>query len=321
MWRVGAKVAASAVLIWFVLRGRDVGALLDSVSAVRWWALTLAVGLLGAFTVLLALRWSDILAVIGHALPFRLLFAIVLIGQFFNQALPSAVGGDAMRIWLILRAGVPAMAAVSSTLVDRLFGILAILILATAGLPALLALPLDAKIVHGVIALICLGYLGFAVALLLDRLPAVVRRIKVIAFIAQVSADLRAVLLSWRAVWRPLACSIAIQFGIVIVVFVLARGLDFRIDLPSCLIVVPLSSLVLALPISIGGWGVRENFFVLAFQTVGVPAAHSLALSVLYGLLTILVGLPGGLVWLARRERNVAAVAAAPQVAQSIEQS
>jgi glycosyltransferase 2 family protein len=302
MWRLIAKIAISCLLIWLVLRGKDLRSLLESMLTVQWWALVVAIGLLWIFVALLTLRWSDILAAIGHRMPMRLLFTLALIGQFFNQTLPSAVGGDAVRIWLLHKSGVPGTAAVSSILLDRLLGILAILLLVTVGIPALMALPLEGAIVKGVIALVCLGYFGFVVTALLDRLPAVVHRFNLFRFIAQFSADLRAILLSPRALWRPLICSIAIQFGTVVVVFALAQGMDIQVTLLSCLIIVPLSNLLQAVPISIGGWGVRENFFVLAFQVVGVPEPRSLALSVLYGLLVTLAGLPGGVVWLVRRK-------------------
>jgi hypothetical protein len=66
-------------------------------------------------------------------------------------------------------------------------------------------------------------------------------------------------------------------------------------------VIVPIANLSALLPISISGWGVRESAFVLGFGMVGVAAADALALSILFGLLNMLVGVSGGLVWLARR--------------------
>jgi uncharacterized membrane protein YbhN (UPF0104 family) len=56
--------------------------------------------------------------------------------------------------------------------------------------------------------------------------------------------------------------------------------------------------LIQLLPVSLAGWGVREVVLVVALGSFGVPAEEALATSVLLGLCTILVGLPGGLVWL-----------------------
>jgi uncharacterized membrane protein YbhN (UPF0104 family) len=76
----------------------------------------------------------------------------------------------------------------------------------------------------------------------------------------------------------------------------------------QCVVIVPLSLLATAIPISIGGWGVRESAFVTGFGLVGVSASDALVLSVLFGLLNFLVRLPGALIWLtvSNRERPVA---------------
>ena len=71
------------------------------------------------------------------------------------------------------------------------------------------------------------------------------------------------------------------------------------------LIVVPLANLVQVLPISVGGWGLRESFYVLALAKLGVPGSDALALSVLYGLLTMICSLPGGIVWLMYRHDKI----------------
>jgi hypothetical protein len=170
-------------------------------------------------------------------------------------------------------------------------------VLATVGIPALSTFPHDPVILRGVMLLIAMGYAGIGVAMLLDRLPRAVRAIKIVRYFAQFSADLRFVLLS-RALWPPLSYSLANQIGIVVVVYVLGRGLGIPLDFSICLVIVPLANLVQALPVSIGGWGVRESFFVFAFGASGVAAPDALALSVLYGLLNTVVSLPGGVFWL-----------------------
>ena len=79
----------------------------------------------------------------------------------------------------------------------------------------------------------------------------------------------------------------------------LALALGINITLLDCLVLVPPVMLVTTLPISIAGWGVREGAMVAAFGFVGVPAQESLLLSLLFGVLGIVVALPGGLIWLA----------------------
>ena len=62
--------------------------------------------------------------------------------------------------------------------------------------------------------------------------------------------------------------------------------------------------LITTLPLSIGGWGIRENAIILGFGLIGIASDAALALSVLLGLIALVTALPGGLVWLLSRERG-----------------
>ena len=63
--------------------------------------------------------------------------------------------------------------------------------------------------------------------------------------------------------------------------------------------------LVMTLPISIAGWGVREQAMVAAFALVGVPGEGALALSIMFGLMGLITGLPGGVVWLISSDKKI----------------
>ena len=71
------------------------------------------------------------------------------------------------------------------------------------------------------------------------------------------------------------------------------------LSLGSWMMIVPPVTLIQLVPVSLAGWGVREAALVVALGSFGVPAEAALAISVLVGLCLILVGLPGGLIWLA----------------------
>jgi hypothetical protein len=71
-----------------------------------------------------------------------------------------------------------------------------------------------------------------------------------------------------------------------------------RLSLVSWMMIVPPVTLIQLAPVSLAGWGVREAALVVVLGSFGVPAEAALAISVLVGLCLILVGLPGGLIWL-----------------------
>lgn len=304
MWRFLVKGGVSVLLIWLLLRGRDLGALVDQMLAIDRGALILAGACLWTLAIPSALRWSKILEAMGYRLGFRITFPIVLIGLFFNLALPSSIGGDAVRMWKAHRAGLPGATAIVSVMIDRMVGLAALLLLVLAALPVLFSTISDRTAQGGVLLLLGLGLLGFAVAMMLDRLPPALRRFRVVRGLVRLSSDLRRVLLIPRRAVPTVLLSLINQGGVVVVVTILAKGLGLPVGWLQCLVVVPLAILATTIPISIAGWGVREGAFVAGFGFVGVPASSALVLSVLFGLLNTLICLPGGLVWLATGDRR-----------------
>jgi len=300
------KLAATILLIWFVFRGRDISTLLDQMTKMDWRAPAASILILVMLSPLFTWRWSAILSALGYPRRFRALFPIVWIGIFFTQTIPSGLGGDVARIWLLHKTKLPGAIAVSSMLLDRLLGILAILLFVVVSAVQLASLRIEPSLVYGVVALAALVAWGFVVLLMLDLLPAGLRRHRSVNILAQFSAHLRGILLSPALLWRPCIYSILIQLALALTAYLLAQGLGLGITLAACLVIVPISNLVQAVPISVGGWGLREGFFLLAFGQVGVAEADALTLSVLFGLCNLLASLPGAVVWLAYGRRSVA---------------
>ncbi len=301
MWRYLLKLAISAVLIWLLVRNRDLGGLAREVLAVEPLALGAAAAGLCALLLPQALRWSAVLQAMGYPRGLRVSLPLTMIGLFFSQTLPTSIGGDGVRAWELHRDGLAMSSAVSSVLIDRAAGLLGICLLVTATLPLLWGLVPNPAVETGVVLLVGVGYGGVAIAMLLDRLPESLRRFKIVRGVAALSISLRAVILVPRPALTALGASLVYQLGVVAVIFVLARGIGIPVEPGACLVIVPVANLSGLLPISISGWGVREGAFVAGFGLVGVAAADALALSVLFGLLTMVVGIAGGLVWLARR--------------------
>jgi glycosyltransferase 2 family protein len=299
------KFAVTTLLIWIALRGIDFDLFMKSMLTADRLALAAAAASIVSMTPLLALRWRDIIAAMGFRSSFATAFPIVWIGLFFSQVLPSAVGGDAVRVWLAYKTGVTGSGAVTSVLIDRLMGVLAILLLLTVQLPSLWNFPLDRPVIAGLFGLIMMGNLGVVAAASIDRAPSWIQSFKIGRTLAEFSAELRRTLLNYRRLVMPLAYSTINQAGAVICVAIIGLGLGLNIDVAAYLIVVPLANLVQVLPISVGGWGLRESFYVLALSKLGVPGSDALALSVLYGLLNMVCSLPGGIVWLIYRDDKI----------------
>jgi uncharacterized membrane protein YbhN (UPF0104 family) len=85
--------------------------------------------------------------------------------------------------------------------------------------------------------------------------------------------------------------------------YILLKDLGARVDFLHCLLVVPIVIQLSLIPISIGGWGVRESATVIGFSYWGVPGDIALASSILFGVLTMIFSLWGGLLWWIDRDR------------------
>jgi uncharacterized membrane protein YbhN (UPF0104 family) len=78
----------------------------------------------------------------------------------------------------------------------------------------------------------------------------------------------------------------------------IARAMHAPVDFSQAVIVIPPVMLIAAVPISVGGWGVREGVMVVAFSLIGLPQVDGFAISVMLGILLFLVGVIGGVLWI-----------------------
>jgi glycosyltransferase 2 family protein len=261
--------------------------------------LAAALVVLLATSAVVALRWHLILSAETPSPGPAALLKIVLVGMFFNQVLPTGVGGDAVRVWRCCRRGIALGAAVRSILLDRACGYLVLILVYAANLPGLLRILSDPQQKVAVVAVLAAGLLGFVALLLLDCLPQFLLRLRLVAPLAALSRETRRLFVQPARSAAVLGLSV-VTMGFTILVFKLvADSVGSHLPLGNWIMIVPPVTLIQLLPISLAGWGVREAVLVVALASFGVPAEMALATSVLLGLCLVASGLPGGLIWFA----------------------
>ena len=136
--------------------------------------LTLMIGSLCIFalSVTIAARWKTILVEFRYPLSFSEVWRYTVIGMFFNQLLPSGMGGDGLRMWYARRAGVPLGTAIGTVVVDRVLGLLGLLLLVILGLPYLFSLHVTGVLATVISISSILVALGVAVFLSADHMMA-----------------------------------------------------------------------------------------------------------------------------------------------------
>ena len=295
-----AKFVISIGILGLLLRTQDLSSLKADLLAVKLNMLALAVLLLFAQTFALCHRWILILRAMHVPLDWLSGWRILIVSTFFNQVLPA--GGDAVRIWMLRRHGVQWSQTISSIVADRFLALLALVVLILAGMPFLLPRVSDSSLLFAIMAVLVFACLGVIVLVTLSWWPP--RVIAALpARIVQSVMLVRAPLLAANGRGALIASAIIIHLITVAACYVLATGLDARLSALDAFVLVPLVILSSAIPISIGGWGVREGAMVAALSLAGIASDKALAISVLLGLGGLIVGLFGGLVWLVAPER------------------
>jgi uncharacterized protein (TIRG00374 family) len=301
---VATKVAISVLLIWLLLERVDVTKVVARARALDVFDAVLCLFLLAVQTGLVTARWWLVARITDTALTLTAALRILVIGMFFNQTLPSSVGGDAVRVWLVTRENIPLGKAVNVVLCDRVLALVVLVGLIGATLPAIYARVEDEATRAALAALVGVGAVGLAVFLVAgERLADLLRRWRVTRPFGNLASDFRR-LFTRPAAIIPLTLSTIIHLLTVLTIMLLAWGLDIEAGFLDGLMIVPTVVLLTTLPISVAGWGVREGAMVAGFGLIGVPADGALVVSVLFGLATILISLPGGLVWLVGRSRG-----------------
>lgn len=309
MIKVLLKAAVSVALIWLLFRNTDTTSVLNQVLDVGWGSFALAAAVMVALSVPATARWRAVLVAFRQRLDWWVGWRIVMTGLFFNQVLPSSVGGDAVRMWQARSAGFDLRTAVNSVLIDRVIGLAAVFLITAVALPRLFAIIGDPRLQWAFVVVVCGGLAGLLGLLVFHRVGEVLERWSLTRAIGALSGDFRRVVADRRVGTIVASLSVMIQIAFALVAFLLARSLALPLSAFDCLVLIPPVVLVMAAPISIAGWGVREGAMVIALGFVGIDSHDALALSVLLGAATICGALPGGLVWLLDVRRRLPAQA------------
>ena len=299
------KILVSVFLVWFLTKEINFSNAVRRVAEVKQIWLLSSLGIMWVQICVGGLRWRSVLFAMGSRFSILNALQIFYVGAFFSQALPSAVGGDPVRMYMSHRLGLSIRESVNGVLLERVVTVLSlILVVVTTQLWFVPQIDHPSiGLIKPTIIIISIGaFVGIVVLLNFDRLPEALMRWRAVRGLGNLGIDGRKVFLSKHNLPRVLFWGILTHVNISTSVFLLAMGLELDVSLVDCIALMPLVLMIMTIPISIGGWGVRETAMVAFFGLAGVPNESALVLSVLMGLVGIIAMLPGGLVWLLGRE-------------------
>ncbi len=278
-------------------------------------ALLLSVLLMGLTLLLGVVRWRMVLKEQGLDLSLVRAARISLVAQFFNSFLLGSTGGDFIKAYYAAReTHHKKTEAVTTVFVDRLIGLWAMLLFA-----GLMMLPNFSMLrqhrefaVPAVLILAMLAALSIVLSLAFwgglsrqfPRARHFLRRLPKGAVLERSLDSCRQFGKGKAFLVKTIALSLVLNVVMVLQISVLGGGLDLIIPFTALLVIVPMISCISALPITIGGLGVRENLFVLMLAVLAVPRTSALSLSLLASAEGIFWSMIGGVVYMGLRNKE-----------------
>jgi uncharacterized membrane protein YbhN (UPF0104 family) len=278
-----------------------------AVASVSLGYLALVLALVAVDRTVMIYRWVLLLGASGVTIAAGAAARIFLVSSFVGSFLPAGVGGDAARAYGLHRITAQGSEALASVVVDRLLGVLSLVVMGIVGLLAWA--PAQGRDWRVVLAIAGLAA-GVAAAFWMDRLarvflPAAAHaRGGILGRLLRISDAISRYRSRGGVLGHVMIWSIVVQLLRITQAYYLGLGLGLTVPYAYYLLFMPVGLLMLLLPISISGFGVPQGVIVWLLQPRGVPDETSFALSLLIVLTGLAGNLPGLALWL-RKEREI----------------
>ena len=290
---IGAIIKLGITLSLFVILIKRVNIAKAVQVEIKYYSLFVLAFILAILLVFLqGLRWHLLLKSIKLEVSLLKNIKSVWAGHFLNNALPTSTAGDIVRSYSLRNSGATNPQWISALIIEKLYAIVTALLLASICMFA--SGSNSAFIYIKLVVLIC-----FALSILSPFLIILIARIfsrfylnKLLMHCVDFTA---AIGLCFKTVhgWYAISASIAINIVICCIFFLISAGLGNELTILQCLFVVPVFTILAGLPISYGGWGVRELSSIPILGLYGIPEEVALTLTILFGLTIFTSSLPG----------------------------
>lgn len=302
-WGIALRLLVTLLILGLIFRSINIGSVLSVINKVNLPLLGLALLFQLLSTLLAGYRWNLVM----HRLQFgnRAGFYIrsYFKGSFFNQGLPTSIGGDAIRVIDVAVTGFRKRDAFKGVFIDRVLGLVGLLLLnlvANALQPDLL----PTGLFYILNLLVLGGVIGFVMLVFIHRLHWL-NQWRISRFLLSISAQLKSVMQNLRDTSMQMGLSLSIHILSMINIFLIGRSVGLDYGFLTFTIIVPPVILLTLVPISLAGWGVREGAMIGLFTLVGANKSIVLSMSILYGIILVVASLPGLYVYLQSKHHYV----------------
>jgi uncharacterized protein (TIRG00374 family) len=300
-----AKCLVSGLLIFWILRGTNLREIWMALWSADKRLLLLALSLSFLNLYLRALRWQLLLKSKQVNAPITFLIKSLLVGIFFDNLMPSVIGGDLVRTFDSWRLAKRKADAIAVIIVDRMLGVSALIVF------ALVALIYYSRMTTGLSApykwvILAAGFIILALWIIFMAPGRNADLIAKIRFplskkIQNAFEKLINAFLSFRGykkiLTRAFILSMILQAFAVTTFFIIGKALNIHAPFHSYFLIIPLAFFVMMVPVSINAIGIRENIFVFLFSVFYVSKPEAIAFAWISFGFIIFRGLIGAIVY------------------------
>lgn len=304
------KIIISVGFMWFALTRVDFAALggvfaRANVALVAW---SFVFSLTG--TLIMVCRWEILLKIFSKKLSFFELVPVYWVGLFFNLFLPSAVGGDAVKIYKLAKKHGHAVEFTTSVLMDRIIGLVSLTLLALINILVFKS-PVNIKAAENIIYILSFILFSFFVFIFSSRIVKKLTFARRILSFLKLEKIVKNFYLSFNlyrdhlgSLFGAAAVSLTANVIVAFSFYFLALAVGTDVPLIFFFIVTPVIFLITVLPISISGLGLQDGAYIFFLGQIGISPTVAFSISILSHFIRYLTGLIGGAFFMLERDRS-----------------
>ncbi len=289
-------IISVSILVLLLLTQLDFTILAQEARSSNIWLMVISLMLIICQIFFLNLRWHELLNGSKQSVPFKISSLINIMGYIANITFITSIGGIVTKSGLAIQQGLSVTHSIFITFLDRFMTMLALIIFSAIGLIFLHGVLSDNLVtalslfISGILMVIILF---FAILLRFDLFNKIISR-------TQINKDIILLLNNYTEnsdlIIKTCLYSLIAQSCFFYSVYILSLGIETEINIISFFALLPILALISSLPISFGGWGVREGAFIYGLSLIGFTPEGAFLLSIKVGFVTLiapfLVGLP-----------------------------